>query len=180
MSVYINPDRSEQSFKVMLKNASTSNWYKFNSSGIYWYHFIVIITIIIIIQFKFISSVNVCTLFPLYLHSLHWLFLIRNIRDLQLWNPKTFLGFLSPFAIFTFVCCAFMLICFSGWSLHWGPGVASIFNRVCQWLNNKSDRIVNLQKYAENDPRRRYMGRKLCVFRENDYNRKCNIFEIHL
>ena len=124
LSVNINPDRSEQPLTVMLKNASTSNWYKFNSSGIYWYNFIVIITIIIIIQFKFISSVNVCTLFPVHLHSLHWLFLIRNIREQQLWNPYTFWGFLSPFAVFAFVCCAFMTICFSGWSLYWGPGVA--------------------------------------------------------
>ena len=43
---------------------------EFNSSGIYWFYFTVVITIIIIIQFRWMISVHLCTLFPLHLHSL--------------------------------------------------------------------------------------------------------------
>ena len=85
---------------------------EFNSSGIYWFYFTVVITIIIIIRFRLIISVHLCTLFSLHLHSMHWLFLTKNIRDLQPRGPYSFRGFLPPFALFAFVYCAFMLICF--------------------------------------------------------------------
>ena len=97
---------------------------EFNSSGIYWFYFTVVIIIIIIIQFRLIISVHLCTLFSLHLHSMHWLFLTRNIRDLQAKGPIKLSRFLAPFCPFCFCILCIHVNLFSDWSVHRGPGVA--------------------------------------------------------
>ena len=67
---------------------------EFNSSGIYWFYFTVVITIIIIMQFRLIISVHLCTLFPLHCISYYTWSTAKG--------PINLSRFLAPFCPFCF------------------------------------------------------------------------------